>query len=431
MTRSGFAPRRATALAVGATLVSSLLTACSGSGADSAPNSITVSSVFTKADKTGYEFNRLARKFTQQTGIKVDVEEVGGSTDFPNAYEAAKLAGNERDLVVLNLTPRTSNWLPQGQVVDVKKYIDDWGLRSKIEPGALEYWTQGDKGVAGFPFLAFNWPIWYNMDLLKKAGVAKVPATTDELIADAHKLRAVGIQPMSLGGGDWPVMNFTTWMVQQYTAPDEAKKLFSKGGFCKSAGAVKGLDLFGRLRDEGVFVDNVQGYNADQMSSAYFSGKAAMMPAGSWAYTQVPAQVGKLTELSGFPVAPAGVYSKPTAFYGAGSGFFLSPNGEKKIGTIEKFLKFMYSQPSLQSWVSDGQQILAMKPEALGNAKASDPLVQKGISVTNRTVDFMVLPDNYLPAGMDYAPVGTEFLGHKGATGATYCKALDKLYVDQ
>ena len=125
---------------------------------------------------TGDQFNKLTTAFTKQTGIKVDVEEVNYA-DLPKAYEAAKLADKERDLVIENLTPDTTDWLPQGQVVDVRQYLDAWGITPKLDPAAVKYWTQGDSGVAGFPFIGFNWPVWYNMDLLKRAGVTSVPAT--------------------------------------------------------------------------------------------------------------------------------------------------------------------------------------------------------------------------------------------------------------
>jgi multiple sugar transport system substrate-binding protein len=429
MTRTLSSRLRAAALVGAAAIAASSLVACSGDKKESAPNTLTLLSSFTSGEATGKEFNTLAQKFTEQTGIKIDVQEVN-TNDIAGTYESSKLANKERDLVILNLTPATSDWLPQGQVVDVKKYLDDWGLTAKIEPKALEYWTQ-DGQVAGVPFIGFNWPIWYNMDLFKKAGIDKVPATVDELIADAKALRAKKIQPMALGGGDWPVNNFVTWMMQQYAKPEVVRPIFEKGGYCTNPDVVKGLDLLGRLRDEGVFIDNAQGYTADQMTSAYFAGKAAMMPSGSWSYTTAAPEVAAATELSGLPTTPGGVYAKPTAFKGYNAGFFLSPNGEKKLDQVKQLMQFMYAQEQLQSWAGDASQILAATPAAIGQVKATNPLSVKGTAITSETVDFLLLPDNYIPSTVDIQPVSTAFLGKKGQTGAEFCKALDKLYVDK
>jgi multiple sugar transport system substrate-binding protein len=418
--------RGVTALFLTSILAAGSLAACSNDDDAGDSSTLTFLSSFTTGNATGDQFNKLRQKFTEQTGIKTEVQEAN-TNDMEGAHEAAKLAGKERDIVILNLTPSTTDWLPQGQVVDVKKYMNDWGITDKLEPAAIEYWTQGDK-VAGFPFSAFNWPIWYNMDLLKKAGVTEVPKTVDELIASAAKLRAAGVPPMIIGGAEWPVQNFVTWMAQQYVKPADAQKLFEKGGYCANADAVKGLDVLGQLRDAGVFVDNVQGFTADQMTTEYFQGRAAMMPSGSWSYSNASPEIANATTLAGFPVASGGVYSKPTAYQGFNTGFFVSPNGAKKLDAVEKFIKFMYEPANLQSWVSDADQILAVKGDLVGAAQSQKPLVTKGNKVTKETVDFMLLPDSYIPSGVDYQPAGTEFIGKKGMKGSEFCKTLDKLY---
>jgi multiple sugar transport system substrate-binding protein len=376
---------------------------------------------------TGDMLKQQSDLFTQQTGIKVDIEEVKVE-DLAKAFEAASLAGQERDLVVLNLTPDTSGWLTGGQVADVKKYLDAWGLTDELEPAALKFWTEPE-GIAGFPFTGFNfnWPIWYNMDLLAKAGVTTVPATTDALIDTAKMLRAAGIQPMALGGGDWPAQNFMYWMVEQYVKPDAVQPLFSKGGFCANPDAVKGLDLLGQLRDAGVFIDNVQGFSNDQMVTTYVTGKAAMMPAGSWSYT-APAR----TRSPHPPSWPASrcrpVGSTPSPLGRPHQRVLAVPQrGQEDRGRREvPEVHVLRRQP--EGLGRQASQIMSVKPSVLGDVKAGNPLVQKGLTeVTAQKVDFMILPDAFIPTGYDFDPGATEFLGHKGETGAQYCKAIDKV----
>jgi multiple sugar transport system substrate-binding protein len=219
-------------------------------------------------------------------------------------------------------------------------------------------------------------------------------------------------------------------MGQQYLSAGDTATLFKKGGFCANANFVKGLDLMGQLRDEGVFVDNVQGFTADQMTTAYAQGKASMMPSGSWAYTQVPDNIAKATKLSGFPVVSGGTYTKPTSFHGFSNGFFLSPNGAKKISAIEKLMKFAYSQENLQPWVADASQILAVKSDVLGDVKATNPLAVAGNALSEANTAWLHLPDTDIPTGVDFQPAATGFLGKKGQKGSEFCKALDKLYAD-
>jgi multiple sugar transport system substrate-binding protein len=415
---------------VGAAAIASLsLAACGGDKSKAADtNEISVLSQFTANDANSKAFKAMTDKFSQQTGIKVDIE-TANNNDITTNYEASKLANKEKDLVALNLSAASSAWLKQGQVVDTSKYLDEWGIKDKLEPDAVKFWTQED-GIAGFPYSGFNWPVWFNMDILGKAGITTVPQTLDELIADAHALRAKNLPTMVLGGGDWPAANFVYWMGQQYMSATDAETIFKKGGFCANPNFVKGLDLMGRLRDEGVFVDNVQGFTADQMTTAYAQGKASMMPSGSWAYTQVPDNIAKATKLSGFPVVSGGQYSKPTGFHGFSNGFFLSPNGEKKIGVIEKFMKFAYAQENLQPWVADASQILAVKPDVIGAVKATNPLAVAGNALSEANTAWLHLPDTDIPTGVDFQPAATAFLGKKGQPGSQFCKALDKLYAD-
>ena len=226
------------------------------------------------------------------------------------------------------------------------------------------------------------------------------------------------------------MQNFITWMVQQYVKPDEAQQIFSKGGYCASPDAVKGLDLLGQLRDAGVFIDNVQGYTADQMTSAYFNGKAAMMPSGSWGYTEAPGRDrrGHHSWPASRPPRAACTPSRPRS-RATPTASSSRPTGEKKIDAVEKFIKFMYEQPVLQGWVSEGSQIMSVRSDVIGEVTSTQPLVVKGNEVPP-TVDFLLLPDSYIPAGTDYQPAGTEFLGKKGQPGAEFCKALDKLYTE-
>src|ERR1043166_1180578 len=68
-------------------------------------------------------------------------------------------------------------------------------------PGALESNVYGGK-LYGIPVSADVWVIYYNKKLFKEAGVDKPPATLDELIALAPKLKARGLIPMATDGKD-------------------------------------------------------------------------------------------------------------------------------------------------------------------------------------------------------------------------------------
>jgi len=431
MARSSSKGVRIAALVGTAILGAAGLSACSGDGGGSegGDQTITILSSWATGQATGDQLNKNIEAFTEKTGIKVEVEEVNND-DVDKAYEASALAGEQADIVVLNLTPSSADWLPDGLVVDTEQYMNDWGIADKLQQGAIDYWTN-ENGVNGFPFIGFNWPIWYNMDLLAQAGVDAVPATFDEFLDTSAKLRDAGIQPFALGGKDWTAQNFITWMGQQYVAPEKMATVFAEGGWC-SEDVVKGLDLISTMRDENVFIDDVAGYDGDTMTNAYFTGVAAMMPAGSWTYTnEAGAEVAAHTELAGFPVPEGGHYTNPSGYNGHSAGFFLSPNAEDNIDAVQQFMEFMYSDEVLKGWVSDASQILDAKPEVVAGAESEAPLVVAGGALGEDNTSWLLLPDEYLPAGTDWGPtIASEFLGQTGTTGADLCKSLDAEYAN-
>jgi multiple sugar transport system substrate-binding protein len=387
---------------------------------------LTILSSMTAGNSTGDQMAKTVAAFEAASGIDVQVEEVNND-DVATTFEASALAGEEADIVILNLTPTSADWLPNGLVVEVSQYFDQWGFKDRLQPAAVDYWTN-ENGMNGFPFLAFNWPIWYNTALLEKAGVASVPATFDELLAAAKALRAAGVQPFALGGKDWTAQNFITWLGQQYIAPEKAAEIFTGGKWC-DPDVVKGLDLLAAMRDGGVFVDNVAGYDGDQMTNAFFTGAAAMMPSGSWAYTNTPAEIAEVTELAGFPVPNGGHYDKPTAYNGFNTGFFVTRGGADNIDAVGKFLQFIYTPENLKSWVSEASQVLAVTGDAVAGASSDAPLVVKGSQVTDDNTSYLLLPDGYLPANTDWGPtVASEFLGQTGTTGADLCQKLEQQY---
>jgi multiple sugar transport system substrate-binding protein len=223
----------------------------------------------------------LISKFEAASGAKVNFTEAGEG--LATQYNSDLLAGKGADLMIVNLFDGTSAWLENGASVPVDGYVKQWGLDKVIQADALADWSAktGSGAIQGFPFAGFTWPIWYNKSLLAKAGIKSVPQTTDQLITAAKALRAKGIAPIVVGGSDWSGNKLWSQIIESYMPPAEAKKVFANGGYCSSKNAMKGIDLFVKLRDAGVFVNGIEGYTADQMNTAYYTGKAAIMPAGS------------------------------------------------------------------------------------------------------------------------------------------------------
>ncbi|MFD5032305.1 ABC transporter substrate-binding protein [Streptomyces sp. NPDC058405] len=429
MTSHRTAPRRTVTALAGALSLIAVVSGC-GKGGDAAqndPRQLTVLSQYLKGTPGGKLFYDEAAAFTDETGIKVKIVEAG--EDLDESYETSLAAGKEADVVFVNVYDKTLGWTKNGAAVPVDQYLDAWGLRAKVEPQALKEWTDADGKVMGFPFAAFSWPVWYNTDLLERAGVGKIPATTDELIDAADKLRDAGIEPMAVGGNDWSGQKLFAQIAQSYSTPEETEQLYTQGGFCASDKAMRGIGLFITLRDAGVFIDKAQGFTFDAMQSTYFTGKAAMMSQGSWAFSEVPEKIRQNTELAGLPLPSGAAFTKPTSYLGyTSTGFWISPNGDKKRDAVKEFVSYFYQPDVSGKFLADASIYPALSLDA-AHRKSDDPLLNSAVNdVPKRSVNAL-LPDLYVPAAANTPLVQATGLAFGKGNGAKkICAALDQAY---
>jgi multiple sugar transport system substrate-binding protein len=375
----------------------------------------------------GAAINLAVDSFIDKTGIKVNFTEAG--ENLGEEYEATVLAGQEADVIIVNLFDKSSGWVENGAAIPVNDLIKEWGLSSVIKESAVQEWTNANGDVQGFAFQGFTWPVWYNTELLTKAGVASVPQTMDELIDASAKLRAAGIGPMVVGGNDWSGNKLWLQFAQMYMDKAEAAEVFTNGGYCDSANAMKGLNEFVRARDAGVFVNGVEGYTADLMNTAYYERQAAIMPAGSWAMNGAPEDIAAVTELGGLPVPAGAFYSKPTAYEGfTGVGFFISKKGAEKLSAVKEFVLSFYKPDVIGKFVAEVNVVPATTTDISAYLGSASPLLGEAVSTMQSKVDFALMPDIYVGTRGDALTKASALAYGRGVTAEAMCKAADQAY---
>jgi len=422
--------RRVIAATAAVAVVAIGVTACSSGGSTSKSDSksLTILTYSQAGTAVGDFYRAQFKKFTAKTGIKVNVD--NGGDNVGTVFEASVAANKQADIVNINPVAAPLTWIDKGIAVPVTKYYDQWGLKGDLTPGALEEWTRSDGQLQGFPFEAYQFPVWYNMALFQKAGVDKVPTTTNELIADVAKLRAAGIQPFAVGGAGWTGQKTLVQIAQSYLDSKEIIKIYEKGGWCASNDAMKGLDLFVKLRDAGLFQDDSQGIQPADSTAAFLAGKAAIMAQGTWELSDLPASMAKDITFAGLPIPSGSTFSKPTGFQGTSNGFWISKKGaDTRIDAIEKFIKYMYSPAVTAALENDVQSITAVKVDK--NLLSKD-LPQTLIDVSTtfpKSVEYAVYPDKYIPGAITNTFIQNTALAYgSGKSAQDICKALDSTY---
>lgn len=361
-------------------------------------------------------------KFQEQTGISVEL--VQGGQETGDVYETEYTAGDPADVVFVNLYDKTLGWTDAGVTVDVMPYLEEWGLADKVESDALDVWKTDDGKLRGFPYQGFNWPVFWNMDLLKEAGLDESPTSIDQLKA----LAGGAVTPFVAGGADWAGEKMFSQIIQDRIDADEAKKLFSEGGWSESEQARAGVEYFVETRDSGIFDKDTQGMTVDMMY-ADFNEKAAMgMSAGSWAYATTPEELFPSIELSGFPISDQSVYSKPTAYRGFSSvGFWISPAGVEKIDAVKQLIEFMYSEDTVGTFVTKANIVPAVKISDAGSL-VENPLMAQSLDQLSDRVDYIVLQDTYVPVSAAAGLSSAAALAWGNASADDILKALDQAY---
>ncbi len=185
--------RRHLGIFTAAVLAAASLTACGGSGDDSAAGDRKTLTYWASNQGTSLEADKQILqpeldKFEKQTGIKVNLEVVPWS-DLLNRLLAAATSGqgpgrgqHRQHLVGVaaghRRARRRSTTPPCGQV----------GGKDRFVPAALAATGAPGKPPAAVPLYSLAYGLYYNKKMFADAGITEPPTTWEQLVADGKKL---------------------------------------------------------------------------------------------------------------------------------------------------------------------------------------------------------------------------------------------------
>lgn len=167
--------------------------------------------------------------------------------------------------------------------------------------------------------------LWYNPAVLKKAGIAKVPATWDQFIAALDKAKKAGVTPLALGE-QWTQKHLLETVLIATLGPSGWSKLWTKGGNWSSAQVGTALARFkellnytnsdaasltwqdaGKLVADGKAAFNIMGdWQDGYFSGTKAGGNLALKPGVDYGWAPVPGTVGVYDWLSDSFTLPKG-----------------------------------------------------------------------------------------------------------------------------
>ncbi|MFJ2556984.1 MULTISPECIES: ABC transporter substrate-binding protein [unclassified Streptomyces] len=202
--------------------------------------------------------------------------------------------------------------------------------------------------------------LFHNKKVLADAGV-EAPKTWDELLGTVARLKAKGVTPIALGGGDkWPTLMWFEYLYDRVAGPGLFKEaLAGDKKVWESADSKRALGMLKELVDAGAFGTNYDSVKfTDGGSPALVgTGKAAFELMGSWVYSTQqdtnPDFAKKDLGYTSFPTVTGGK-GDPADIVGNTNNFYSVLKKTEHADAIAEFLKLMYSDEFVKAQLAIG-----------------------------------------------------------------------------
>ena len=190
-----------------------------------------------------------------------------------------------------------------------------------------------DDKTYGLPFSVGVVGFWYNKALFEQAGITEPPATWDDFNADVDKLKAAGIEPVSVGAGDkWPAAHYWYYFALRECSQDVLTDAVQTLDFSDPCFVKAGEDLEALIGTEPFnagFLSTPAQTGATSASGLLATGKVAMEMQGHWepgvmqGLTEDGNGLGENTGWFPFPAVDGGE-GDPEAALGGGDAWAVS-----------------------------------------------------------------------------------------------------------
>lgn len=298
----------------------------------------------------------IVDRFNQQNKGKINVKAVyqGNYDDAMNKFKSAMVAHNGPD-VMQCYDLGTRYMIDCGLNDPVQNYAekDHWDLK-QIDPNIAAYYTVNGK-LYSMPFNSSTPLLYYNKDILKKAGITEPPKTFDEIISLAPKL-------MKKDASGHVVQNAIGMYVYGWFMHQSLSKmnlpLFNNGNgrekvptqvvFDSNGGGAAFLSMYQKLLKSGAMP--AYAMKDTNAQSAFVNGKLAMYVDSTASLASLLKAINGKFELGAayFP----GLNSEAAGGVSVGgASLWMTKNSDQKMQEAKwKFIKFLVSPEQQAYW---------------------------------------------------------------------------------
>ncbi|MBO3090241.1 ABC transporter substrate-binding protein [Cellulomonas dongxiuzhuiae] len=338
------------AVALGAA-VAMIATACSsGSGSDDATEgpgeNVTLSWWHNSNTGAGKDYyDQLADEFeSDHPGVTIEVTALQHE-DMLIKLDAAFQSGDAPDVYM----ERGGGELKAHVAAELTKDItDDAADTIAAIEGSVAGWTVEDR-VYSLPFSMGVVGFWYNKTMFAEAGITEPPKTMTDFYAAVDALKAVGIEPVSVGAGSaWPAAHYWYYFALRQCSQDtiaEASQTLEFTDDCWVRAGESLEELVSKAPFNTGFLGTEAQGTPESASGLLANRKVAMELAGHWepgvmqGLTEDEQGLGEDTAWFPFPEVEGGE-GDPAAQLGGGDAWACSQDAPD---VCVDFIEFMLS----------------------------------------------------------------------------------------
>jgi len=416
----------ATVLVVAATLT---LGACGGDdsgGSSSGAKTLRLWHYEGADSAMGIAWDRAIQIFKKEhPGVKVAFERKA----FEQIQQNAGMIINSDegpDIMEYNKGNATAGLLSsQGLLTDLSAEAKKRGWDKELSTSLQTTARYDERGVMGsgkwygVPNYGEYVMVYYNKDLFDKYGVA-VPTTLDEMTAAMDTFVSKGVTPLGMSGAEYPAgqLWYQLAMSQADRAFVDDYQLYKNPVDFHSGPLKYGADTFADWVKKGYISKDSASLKAEDMGTAFISGKVPMIVSGSWWYGRFKAEIKFNWDSFNFP--------GDTFNAGSSGNIWVVPETSKAKDLAYDFIDITM-RPEIQDLIGNNGGV----PVAADPSKITDPKDKKLIENFNTISSndgLAFYPDWPVPGYYDVLVAGFQGLINGSKTPGQVLDSIAKPY---
>ncbi len=352
-------------------------------------------------------------------------------TELDKQLRVAMLSGNGPDVVYTAGPSYVAPMAQSGQLMDLNDYAAKYKWADRILPVFLKMGEYNGKLYA-LPKTYETVGLFYNKTLFEKNGW-QAPKTLDELEKLADEMLKAGITPFAAGNADWRGANewFVTLALNSIAGPDNLNKALRGEMPWTSEPFVKAIDRLDSWWQKGYFGKNYFSLtSSEQTADMLASGRAGMMPTGTWQFQNVATYGKKAGSEAGFVGFPS-ADGDPVFPLGIGSTFSIAAKAADPEGAAT-VINYVFSPEVYGSMNSAWQGEWNIPLKDISNVKMASEVTplftetMKSLSAAVNDGKYGYTTWTFLPPATDsYLINGIEEVWLKKATTQDFLAKLD------